>query len=165
MQCCTASIDRSSQRHRVTGHWRRPSLCLFPSLPLSSHSVSLSLSLSHILSVATSPFHRPILRSPTRSLFLFLSLCLTLFRFVSFLPSACARSVSFCVFGPELSEFHFRPITIHPRFKAAVTPRSFRKRVAPPEAIVSFLPRTCRIYSPVTPQPFVFFFVFVWSVR
>lgn len=34
------------------------------------------------------------------------------------------------VFGPELSEFHFRPITIHPRFKAAVTPRSFRKRAA-----------------------------------
>lgn len=140
MQCCTASIDRSSQRHRVTGHWRRPSLCLFPSLPLS-HSVSLSLPLSHPLSrhLTLSPSHSAIAYS--LSLFLFLSLCLTLFRFVSFLPSACARSVSFCVFGPELSEFHFRPITIHPRFKAAVTPRSFRKRVAPPEAIVSFLLR------------------------
>lgn len=104
-----ASIDRSSQRHRVTGHWRRPSLS--PCLSSLSRLSLLSLSHPHPPQLTLSA---PFSRSPPLSISL----------------SIPPRSVSFCVFGPELSEFHFRPITIHPRFKAAVTPRSFRKRAA-----------------------------------
>lgn len=109
MQCCSRLLIEAHRgiELQATGVDR---LSLLVSLHYLASLSSLSLTLIH----HSLPFppHSPAPPSLSISL------------------SIPPRSVSFCVFGPELSEFHFRPITIHPRFKAAVTPRSFRKRAA-----------------------------------
>lgn len=119
VQCCSPPLlieaHRGIELQATDGDYISflvsPHLVSPPFLPFPPSFLSLCLSPS---ATSAHPFSVPFCRLFPLSLSLFL------------LP----RSVSFCVFGPELSEFHFRPITIHPRFKAAVTPRSFRKRAA-----------------------------------
>lgn len=66
-----ASIDRSSQRHRVTGHWRRPSLS--PCLSSLSRLSLLSLSHPHPPQLTLSaPFSRSAFSPLSLSLSLFL---------------------------------------------------------------------------------------------
>lgn len=163
MQCCTASIDRSSQRHRVTGHWRRPSLCLFPSLPLS-HSVSLSPSLTFSQS-PPHPFTVPFCdRLLALSFSFYPSVSLSFVLSLSFrLPARDLSLSAYLVLNYPNSisvQLQFIPVSKRQSRRVHFASASRRQKQ-------SFLSsaRTCRIYSPVTPQPFVFFFVFVWSVR
>lgn len=79
------------------------------------------------------PFHPSFRHSPTRSVVSFplyplLGLVPSTYSFLCFLPFCYALYIyiyilpsrSVAVARAALSEFHFRPITIHPHFKAAV---------------------------------------------
>lgn len=117
VRCCTASIDRSSEKHRVTGQWRRS---YHPPATIPSFSLNGSPSLSHhghFSGLARSVYSFPCFSNPR---------CYNLPPSVSLLQLDCAilSSLSVAQRRAALSEFHFRPITIHPRFKAAVTLRS-----------------------------------------
>lgn len=99
MQCCTASIDRSSQRHRVTGHWRRPFLCLFPTL-LRTLSHPISLTSTH------SPPHPLIVLFCDRLLSLSLSLSPhALTRCLTLTPSRLSLSLCLCLRDLSLSAY------------------------------------------------------------
>ena len=79
VRCCTASIDRSSEKHRVTGQWRRPFPSLvFVILPLAR------LSLSH--SIHFSAYYPLPIRFSVSSLLL-LSICIAYIYICSLVPS------------------------------------------------------------------------------
>jgi len=119
----TVSIDRSSQRHRVTGHWHRPSLSL---------SLSLSLHLSRSTTTAH-PFSVPFCRAFSLSLpFSLGDLSLSAYLVLNY-PNSISVQLQFIPVSKRQSRgVHFAS--------------------APPlEAIISFLHTSpARLFKPIT---------------